>query len=220
MPSKIYSMNSTYTQASPIFHTILLMTTKFSRVPFMFSTNISLSSPIQTYIVPIIISLLISFPCLAEENSQFHLDATQNIVYCDITPSFNQNDVIQRLNDGTEVFFYWHIEVESIQNYWLNQQVADIHFNRQVLPDLLTQQWQLHDSLTDIPSHTHSLSQALAFLSQIKHFPIIDKNLLSPHTAYLITVSLNIEEGKQNHTWWNAILHTEYTIASSILNLP
>jgi len=167
---------------------------------------------------------LIAFciPCIshADENSQFQLDASQAIVYCDITPSFNQKNIMQRLNDGTEILFYWHIKVESIQSYWLNQEVADIHFNHRVTPDLLSQQWELYDSLTGIPTQTHSLTQAVGFLSHIQHFPIIDKSLLAPHTDYLITVSLNIEQGLQNHTWWDAIFHNEHTIASSILHRP
>jgi len=186
----------------------------------MFPANIPFLTAVQTYTLSFILALFISFPCHADENSQFQLDASQNIIYCDITPSFNQEDIMQRLKDGTEIHFYWHISIESIQSYWFNQQVADIHFQRQVTADLLTRQWQLNDSLINIPTHTHSLNQALIFLSQVKHFPIIDRSLLAPHASYIITVSLNIEQGHQKHTWWNAILHTEHTIASFTLNLP
>jgi len=186
----------------------------------MFSMKKSCFTAIQIYIIPLLLSLLISSISDAEEDSRFHLDATQGIIYCDITPSFNQKKITQSLQAGMLVHFSWHIVIESIQPYWLNQQVADIQFNRSVIPDLLSQQWQLKDSLTGITSYTLSLSQAVQFLSHIKQFPLIDKSLLAPHTSYLISVSLNIEQGEANDTWWHDILNSEHTIASSILNLP
>jgi len=158
--------------------------------------------------------------CHASENSQFQLDASQSIIYCDITPSFNQQNISQWLKDGADISFTWHIEIESIQHYWFNKQVADIHFKRQVMPDLLSQQWRLLDSLTDIPRRTHSLSQALAFLSHIEHFPIIDKSLLPSDSDYLITVSLKVEKGAHEDAWWNNLLDGEHIIASSILHRP
>jgi len=181
-----------------------------------------LLSSLSLFRVMLIILLYIGLPLhtYADEDSQFHLDVTQSIVYCDITPSFNQKDVIQDLKEGTEVSFYWHIEVESIESYWFNQQIADIYFKRQVIPDLLTQQWQLHDSLTDIPTRTHTLLQALSFLSHIERFPILDKSLLAPDADYIIKVSLSIEKGQQNHSWWDTIFNREHTVATSILHRP
>ncbi|MDQ6974372.1 MAG: DUF4390 domain-containing protein [Mariprofundaceae bacterium] len=177
-------------------------------------------TPIQTTLVSLSLLLLSFSTCYAEETTQFHLNANQHIVYCDITPSFNQQDIIQNLQEGVPILFSWHISIESIQAYWLNQSVADIYFNRQVTPDLLTRQWKLNDSLTDIPSYTLSLPEALAFLSQIHHFPIIDKSLLAPHTTYLITVSLNITKGEQGNRWWHDLWHVNHNIATSILHLP
>ncbi|MDQ6994755.1 MAG: DUF4390 domain-containing protein [Mariprofundaceae bacterium] len=182
--------------------------------------NTIFSRLIQSSIVSLVLLLLGFSNADAEETSQFHLNASQTIVYCDITPSFNQKNIIQTLQEGTEILFSWHISIEHIQPYWLNQSVADIHFNRQVIPDLLTQQWTLNDSLTDIPTYTLSISKAVEFLSHIHQFPIIDKSLLAPHNAYLITVSLNIKKGHQDDGWWHDIWHGEHHIASSILNLP
>lgn len=186
----------------------------------MFSMKKIRSKSTHVYITLFFSFFLMASISDAAEDSQFHLNATQDIVYCDITPSFDQTSITESLQDGTAMRFSWHIVIEAIQSYWFNQQVADIHFNRHVMPDLLSMQWQLKDSLTDITSYTASLPQAIQFLSRIKHFPVIDKSLLMPHTSYLISVSLNIDQDDQNNKWWHKVFTTEHIIASSIIHLP
>ena len=154
----------------------------------------------------------------AEEATQLHLDATTAIVYCDITPSFNRTQLIQTLKAGTPVIFSWGIHIARIRSYWLNQSVADIHFTRQVTPDLLTGQWILDDHITQTQRRTYVLEKAVQFLTQIQHFPLIDKSLLDAPNDYRITISLDIISD-QNTTWWQDMFHMQHNISSSILRL-
>ncbi len=172
--------------------------------------------------------LLTSWLCLyltwiphaqAEEATQFHLDATGAIVYCDITPSFNRKKLAQSLKTGTPIQFSWHIHIERIRNYWLNKNIADISFSRQVTPDLLTGQWILDDHITQTQRRTYSLNQAIQWLTTVHQFPIIDKSLLEAPNSYLISVSLDMMSD-QNIAWWQDVFHLDHNISNSILNLP
>jgi len=169
----------------------------------------------------ILISLLLTLQsCFAEESVQFHVDATSPIIYCDISPSFDRVHIQRTLQEGSPVTFSWHIEIETINPYWINEQIADISFYRQIMPDLITRQWRLEDNITGITHHTPSMQSAIDFISKIEHFPLLDKSLLEPHQSYLIQVYLSIENGEQKQAWWADLLSSEQTIATSRFTLP
>jgi len=170
-------------------------------------------------------SLLVCLCCIctaplhAEERTQFQIDATQHIVYCDVSSSFNQQQLTQILNKGIPVQYSWHLHIERVRTYWMNETMADIYFTRKVTPDLLTHEWLLDDALTQIQTRTHSLTQALDFLTRLHHFPLLDTTLLPLHNTYHIQAFISVQFS-HNIPWWQNLWNSEQAIGSSTLNLP
>ena len=164
--------------------------------------------------------LFASSSAMADELTAVKIDASQAVIYCDVKPTVDVKRLITALNDGSPITFTWDITISEVRDYWLNKDIGNIQFYRLAMPDLVSHQWRLKDSNSGINRNAPSKQRAIAFLAQLKHFPIIDKSLLEPQKTYKINVRLHIEEGTTSDDWLNNILRFGKTVAIGTFTLP
>jgi len=157
---------------------------------------------------------------VADELASVEIDASQAVIYCDVKPAIHEKRLTTALNDGSPITFTWDITISKVRDYWLNKKIGDIQFHRLAMPDLVSHQWRLEDSNSGINRNTSSKQRALTFISQLNHFPIIDKSLLEPQTTYQVNVRLHIAEGTVSDDWLNNILRLGKTVAIGTFTLP
>ena len=155
-----------------------------------------------------------------EPLAKLHIDTSQDVVYCSTTPNTESKQLITLLNDGIPITFTWDISIEEVRDYWLNKDVGNVQFYRQIMPDLVSRQWILKDSNSGISRTTVSEQSAISFLAKLQHFPVIDKSLLVSGVTYQVRVRLYIEEGEVNENWWSNLTKLGKTIALGTFTLP
>ena len=141
----------------------------------------------------------------AEEAGDLKIELDQQVVYCEAAWPASVDSLKQALQSGIAVTFVWHVQISEIQEYWLNNSVADIKVSRRVIPDLLSRQWLLKDETSGISRQEASLEAAIQFLTHLEHFPVLDRSLLAAQTPYRISVSIEKQEGEINEAWWSAL---------------
>jgi len=156
----------------------------------------------------------------AEELAEVQVDASQSVIYCDVSSDIATERLEVALKEGSLVTYVWEVIIEEEREYWLNKSIGSVQFSRQVVPDLVSRQWLLKDSNSGITSATLSTQKAMSFLAALKHFPIIDKSLLQSGTSYTIRVKLYVEEGEVSDHWWDAMTKLGKTVALGSFTLP
>ena len=149
-----------------------------------------------------------------------HADIEQDVIYCDVQLGQNLQSLVAALNDGTQVTFTWTIKVYEVKPYWLDSEVASVHVVHQVVPDLVTRRWLLADRTTGIHRRTGSLQDAVDFLTQLQHFPVIDRSLLSPGKNYRLEIQLEEDKGEIERGWWTRLWGHEQTTGTLAFSLP
>lgn len=142
---------------------------------------------------------------MAADASQggFSIDASGEVVYCDAQWNGDLEALAEVLNAGIGVSMHWEISVARVRQYWLDKDIAEIEFDRSVRPDLLTRNWLLEDSASGIAWYTGSLSEAVAFLTRIDRFPVLDRSLLEPGALYVLSIAIDKRESGMDDTWWS-----------------
>ncbi len=133
----------------------------------------------------------------------FGIDISEDVVYCDAQWNGDVQALAQALEAGIEISLHWEIGVSRVRRYWLDKDIAEIEFDRRVRPDLLTRNWMLEDSASGISWYTASLSEAVAFLTRIDHFPVLDRSLLAPGELYILRISIDKLESGMDDSWWS-----------------
>ena len=156
----------------------------------------------------------------SEELADVQVDVSQPVIYCSISSEIGVERLGTALKEGSLMTYVWEIIIEEKRDYWLNKSIGSVQFSRQVVPDLVSQQWLLKDSNSGITSATLSTRKAISFLADLKHFPIIDKSLLQSGASYTIRVKLYVEEGEVSEHWWDAVTKLGKTVAVGSFALP
>jgi len=156
----------------------------------------------------------------SEELADVEIDTSQPVIYCDIASEIGIERLKLALKEGSLMTYSWEIFIEENRDYWLNKSIGSVQISRQVVPDLVSRQWLLKDSNSGITNATLSEHKAIAFLSSLKNFPIIDKSLLQSGTSYTIKVRLYIEEGEVSEHWWDAVTKLGKRVAIGSFTLP
>lgn len=164
--------------------------------------------------------LFYSDSAACEEKSSIQIDASQAVVYCDVSLNVSSHALEVALQEGSQMTYHWDIIIEEVRGYWLNSDVGQIQFQRQVIPDLVSKQWQLKDSNSGISGTTFSTRRAVDFLTQLKNFPVIDKSLLQSGSAYKLRIKLYVEEGEISEHWWSGAVKLGKTVAVGRFSLP
>ncbi len=143
---------------------------------------------------------------LADEKDALRIDRDELVVYCDATWPADAAHVSETLRSGIDVTVIWHLALSRSRQYWLDEKVADIEIVRRVRPDLLSRRWILEDRSTGIMRSVNRLEEAMAFLTELRHYPLVDRSLLRSGQVYDLEVSLQSFDGKQMAGWWRRVL--------------
>jgi len=131
-----------------------------------------------------------------------HIQIDEKVIYCSADLSVENSVFKLPMQDGISVATQWRVTVGKVRKYWLNENIGDITVIRRVEPDLLTRSWLLIDVSSGISQRVYSISEAILFLTDLKHFPVLDRSLLMINVPYRAAVKVNIYIGEINPAWW------------------
>ena len=144
----------------------------------------------------------------------------EKVIYCSVDLSVENSVFKFPMQDGTSVATEWHVTVGKVREYWLNENIGDITVIRRVEPDLLTRSWLLIDVSSGISQRVYAISDAITFLTGLKHFPVLDRSLLMDSVPYRAAVKVNIHIGDINQAWWAGLWPTTAASMQKDFTLP
>ena len=112
------------------------------------------------------------------ENHVYRLDATMALNFSD--------DALEALRSGVPLIILINIEVEKERSWWWDKTVAELEQGYLLLYHALSEKYITHNLNSGAQQNYISLSSALASLSHIRDFPLIDKNLLDSDNNYYV----------------------------------
>ncbi len=124
------------------------------------------------------------------------------------------------LREGTEMSINWQIDVRAVRKYWLNRAVATVIVKRRVVPDLVSQSWQLIDSTSGISQRIFNLKRAVQFLTRLEKFPVIDRSLLKAGHRYRMGIKINETEADMHRGWMATWFGSSSLETSAVFALP
>ncbi len=140
----------------------------------------------------------------AESGVRMSVNIGNRIVSCDAHVNYNQKHLTKVLREGSEISVNWEINVSAIRAYWLNRTVATVTVKRRVVPDLVSQSWQLIDMTGGISQRVFNLKRAVQFLTRLEQFPVIDRSLLEGGHRYRMDIEITETEGDAQRGWMAA----------------
>lgn len=164
--------------------------------------------------------MLAGTPASAAESAAVHIDLDSDVVNCDAQWPGDQESLAETLKSGIAVTFVWEINVDQVNRYWLNKNIASIKVTRRVKPDLLSHTLLLEDETAGISRRVISLDEAVQFLSSLQNFPVLDRSLLAPQTTYRMSVDIQKHEGEMDRGWWSRMMHSDDFSMSLEFQLP
>ena len=96
------------------------------------------------------------------------------------------DDALEALRSGVPLIVLVNIEVLKHRSWWWNKTVAELEQGYLVLYHALSEKYIIHNLNSGAQQNYISLSAALHSLSNIKNFPLIDKNLLDEDDDYYV----------------------------------
>jgi len=156
----------------------------------------------------------------ADPGVRMSVNIGNRIVSCDAHVRYDRKHLAKVLREGSEISVNWEISVGAIRAYWLNRAVATVIVKRQVVPDLVSQSWQLIDMTSGISQRVFNLKQAIQFLTQLEHFPVIDRSLLEGGQSYRMDIEINETEGDAQRGWMTTWFGSSSVETSAEFALP
>lgn len=156
------------------------------------------------YTVGVGLVFLAMFPMHAQAAAiELHVDLDGEVIFCDVDVGQQERVRIRRaLQEGTPITLTWNIRIEVVNRYWLNSTLASVKVVHKVIPDLVSGIWRLQDITSGIERRVADIDSALAFLTRLRRFPVIDRSLLAKGTPYRMVVTLEENEGEEESAWW------------------
>lgn len=148
------------------------------------------------------------------------IDLASPIIYCDAEWPGDQVQLAKTLQAGIAVTMAWTLDVDEVRRFWVNSNIATVQVVRKVTPDLLMHSWLLEDQTAGISRRTYSLEEAIQFLVELDHFPLLDQSLLSRDDTYRVTVSIGKHEGELSKGWWARLMESPGFSMSLDFQLP
>lgn len=152
--------------------------------------------------------------------STMQITYDDQVVYCSVGPVGISDKAILALNQGTPVTLIWEISIDRVRDYWPDKNIGEVIIARQAIPDLISKSLIIADAKNGISRRVQNIDEAIAFLSELRNFPILDRSLLEPDVRYSIEVSFEIQEGQFKDTWWSETTRFGTTAAEGVLTLP
>jgi len=156
----------------------------------------------------------------AAESGSLNIRTDQKVLYCAARMAVGSNAFSSTMKDGIAMATEWHIKVRRVRRYWLNEDVADITVIRHAKPDLLTRSWLLTETSSGISRRVYRLDDAIAFLSGLDDFPVLDRSLLQKNTPYRISVSVEIHSEGISDAWWAGLWQPAAASMQQDFSLP
>jgi hypothetical protein len=108
----------------------------------------------------------------------FHLDANMDLKFSD--------DALDALRSGVPLIILINIEVQEDRNWWWDKTIAELEQGYLLLYHALSEKYIIHNLNSGAQQNYNSLNTALSSLSNIRNFPLIDKNLLDEDDDYYV----------------------------------
>ena len=108
----------------------------------------------------------------------FHLDANMDLKFSD--------DALEALRSGVPLIVLVNIEVQKDRNWWWDKTIAELEQGYLLLYHALSEKYIIHNLNSGAQQNFSSLNTALYSLSNIRNFPLIDKNLLEEGDDYYV----------------------------------
>ena len=112
------------------------------------------------------------------KNNVFHLDANMDLKFSD--------DALEALRSGVPLIVLVNIEVQKDRNWWWDKTIAELEQGYLLLYHALSEKYIIHNLNSGSQQNFISLNIALHSLSNIREFPLIDKNLLEEGDDYYV----------------------------------
>ncbi len=176
--------------------------------------------PASRLVATVLLCLSMGGAAYADSGVRISVNIGNRIVSCDAHVSYDRSHLAKVLREGTEISVNWKINVSAIRRYWLNRTVATVIVRRRVVPDLVSQSWQLMDMTSGISQRVFNLKRAVKFLTQLKKFPVIDRSLLQGGHRYRMEIKINETEGDAQHSWMMAWFGSSSVKTSAEFALP
>jgi Domain of unknown function (DUF4390) len=112
------------------------------------------------------------------KNHVFHLDAKMDLKFSD--------DALEALRSGVPLIVLINIEVQKDRSWWWDKTIAELEQGYLLLYHALSEKYIIHNLNSGAQQNFSSLNTALASLSRIHDFPLIDKNLLDQDDEYYV----------------------------------
>jgi len=151
--------------------------------------------------VAISLQLFMSLPVFAA-SVEASLSLDDNLVYCSAAYRGNGKRISGALSEGTEVTLVWKLNVLGIREYWLNKGIGGVVVKRRVVPDLVSRTWELIDQTSGITYRVGNLAVAVAFLSNLRRFPVMDRALLEQGQKYHLSLTIEEHLGVVDYNWF------------------
>jgi len=108
----------------------------------------------------------------------FHLDANMDLKFTD--------DALEALRSGVPLIVLINIEVQKDRSWWWDKTIAELEQGYLLLYHALSEKYIIHNLNSGAQQNFISLHAALYSLSNIRDFPLIDKNLLEEGDDYYV----------------------------------
>lgn len=112
------------------------------------------------------------------KNHVFQLDANMALNFSD--------DALEALRSGVPLIVLINIEVEKERSWWWDKTVAELEQGYLLLYHALSEKYIIHNLNSGAQQNYISLNSAITALSNIRDFPLIDKNLLDSDDNYYV----------------------------------
>ncbi len=106
------------------------------------------------------------------------LDANMDLKFSD--------DALEALRSGVPLIILINIEVLKDRNWWWDKTIAELEQGYLLLYHALSEKYIIHNLNSGAQQNYMSLQTALYSLSNIRDFPLIDKNLLDKDDNYYV----------------------------------
>ena len=108
----------------------------------------------------------------------FHLNANMELKFSD--------DALDALRSGVPLIVLINIEVQKDRNWWWDKTIAELEQGYLLLYHALSEKYIIHNLNSGAQNNYVNLNSALNSLSNIRNFPLIDKNLLDEDDEYYV----------------------------------
>lgn len=112
------------------------------------------------------------------KNHVYHLDANMDLKFSD--------DALDALRSGVPLIVLVNIEVNKDRSWWWDKTIAELEQGYLLLYHALSEKYIIHNLNSGAQQNFISLNAALHSLSNIRDFPLIDKNLLDEDDDYYV----------------------------------